>query len=584
MILDANDIAAGACLRARVCIVGAGAAGISLALELDEAGFEVLLLESGGMRADADTQDLYAGAVADPQLHAPPDRYRQRRFGGSTTVWGGRCAPFDEIDFEAREHLPYSGWPLSRQALLPFYAPANRICEAGEFAYRSEAAFPAKLRPMMNGFRSEHFGTDALERFSCPTDFGARYRRRLRASRQVRVLLNANVTALDLNAAGTAVETVRVRTLADRAFEVCADWVVLATGGLEVPRLLLASRTGHPAGIGNAHDVVGRYYMCHLAGTIGTLSFKGSADEIWHGYDVAADGTYCRRRLALNARTQRRLGLSNFAARLHHPRIPDPGHRAGALSLLYLARPLVPWEYARRLYGDETGGLLHWLRHLRNVLLDPWHTSRFLWHWLWRRTLVRRKFPSIVVAPRTRSFSLDFHAEQQPSPRSRVSLSEECDALGVPRLLVDWRYTAADIASVRRTLALLAADIERSGIGRFHYDPDQVEAEILRYGAYGGHHIGTARMGHDRRVSVVDSDCRVHGVANLYIAGSAVFPTSSQANPTLTIVALALRLAQHLRARCAPPMISSRSQLEGTGSPAPSAPRPECVASKLAPT
>jgi choline dehydrogenase-like flavoprotein len=163
--------------------------------------------------------------------------------------------------------------------------------------------------------------------------------------------------------------------------------------------------------------------------------------------------------------------------------------------------------------------------------------------------LAERKFPSIIVRSRTNLFSLDFHAEQAPNPESRVTLADDRDALGMSRLLVDWRYTRGDVESVAQTLALLAADLRAQGIGSFDYDPAGVEEEMTRYGAYGGHHIGTVRMGASPRSSVVDSQCRVHGVANLFVASAAVFPTSSQANPTLTIVALALRLAAHLAGR-----------------------------------
>lgn len=538
------------CLHARVCIVGGGPAGISAALSLGQAGIETLLLEAGGLKTEDATQDCYAGSVSDPRLHAPLERYRQRRLGGSTTTWGGRCAPFDEIDFESRPQVPHSGWPLSWAALKPWYARANALCEAGEFAYRATEAFPEELAPMMAGFRSEHFSTDTLERFSCPTDFGLRYRKVLREARTLRVLLHANVTGIGSDTDGKAVDRLSVATINGKRFEVRADCFVLASGGLEVARLLLASHIGKP------HDVVGRYYMCHLAGTIGTLRFDGPPRSVRHGYDVAADGTYCRRRLALGAAAQRAYRTGNFVARLHHPRIVDPAHRSGPLSLLYLARPFIPWEYARRLHDEDASGIGLWLRHVRNVALDPWSTSRFLWHWLWRRTLARRKFPSVVVEPRAHVYSLDFHAEQQPNPLSRVCLGSARDAFGMPRLHIDWRYTRGDVETVERALALLATDIQRSGIGSFIYDPDGVETEIRRYGAYGGHHIGTARMGEDPRSSVTDSDCRVHGLANLYVAGSAVFPTSSQANPTLTIVALALRLAEHLRARNAAPVRS----------------------------
>ncbi len=538
-------------LSADICIVGAGAAGITLALQLIDSGYDVLLLEAGGRRDEAATQALYAGQVQDPAMHPPPDRYRVRRYGGSTTLWGGRCVPFDPNDFEPRAHVPDSGWPITFEDVLAYYPQANVVCEAGRFAYTAAAAFTRPASPLIAGFHSRDFDTDALERFSRPTDFGTRYAPQLQAARNVRVLLHANVTTLEVGDNGTHVRSVQVCTLTGKRMWVQARCFVVAAGGLEVARLLLASRDRHPAGIGNAHDVVGRYYMSHLAGTIGMLVVDGPVSRVHHGYERDADGIYCRRRFALSAQSQRRLGTGNFIARLHHPRITDPAHRCGPLSLLYLARPLIPYEYAKRLHGDGRVDARTWLSHLRNLATDLPGTAAFGWHLFTRRRLASRKFPSVIVHPKANRFSVDFHAEQQPNRESRVTLCATRDALGMPQLRVDWRHAPGDVHTVRTGLAMLARDMRESGVGRLHYDPDTVEAEMLRYGAYGGHHIGTARMGTDPRRSVVDGNGRVHGMENLYVAGAAVFPTSSQANPTLTIVALALRLADHLQARLA---------------------------------
>jgi choline dehydrogenase-like flavoprotein len=549
MILDAREIPAGTLLHADLCIVGAGAAGITLALALEDSGLDVIVLESGGDAAEPATQQLYAGTVADAHLHPPADNYRVRRFGGSTTLWGGRCMPLDALDFKARGHIAHSGWPITLDDLLPFYAQANALCEAGDFTYTAQRAFTQPLQPMIAGLAHERFTTDTLERFSCPTDFGGRYRARL-ANGRVRVFQHANLCTLPMqDGAARRVGNAEVRVLGGATFSVAAQAYVLATGGLEVPRLLLNSPGPSGRGLGNAHDVVGRYYMSHLAGTIGTLDL-GAAASVWHGYDVSEEGIYCRRRIALREEAQSALGAGNFIARLHHPRIPDAGHGNGILSALYLARFIVPYEYAKRLYdGTPEGYAGSTLAHLKNVITGAPDTAKFLWHWLRKRTLAERKFPSVIVRPANLRFSLDFHAEQEPNPASRVTLGNDTDALGQRRIHIDWRYTQQDVATVRRALEALTQEIERSGVGRFIYDPNEVEAEMTRYGAYGGHHIGTARMGADARTSVVDANCRLHEVDNVYIASAAVFPTSGQANPTLSIVALALRLAAHLRAQ-----------------------------------
>jgi choline dehydrogenase-like flavoprotein len=549
LLLDSNELADDAVLSCELCIVGAGAAGITMALKLIDRGLDVLLLEAGGISPESATQDLYAGSVVDERLHSPIIRYRQRMFGGTTTIWGGRCVPFDEIDFEHRDYVPHSGWPLERTALLPFYADANRLCEAGDFSYAAGEAFRRPLPPMIAGFESDHFTTDTLERFSCPTNFGRRYLHKLSSAPNLRVLLHANVTKIALNGSGDYVTGVTVRNLQQKRLRVTAKRFVLATGGLEVARLLLANRDVHPRGIGNQHDVVGRYYMCHIAGVIGQIRIDGALDRVHHGYDVSEEGIYCRRRLGLRAEVQRAQQLGNFVARLHHPRIADPAHRNAVLSLLYLGKFLIPYEYGKRLSGDDRPTFGSWAEHARNVLTGPLEGAGFAWHMLRDRKMAERKYPSVIIRSKANLYSLDFHAEQQPNPESRVSLSDEIDSLGIARLKVDWRYTAGDVDTVTRALALLAGDIRRSGVGTFDYDPVMVETEMTRYGAYGGHHIGTARMGSDPRSSVVDADCRVHGIDNLFIASSATFPTSGQANPTLTVAALALRLAAHLDLR-----------------------------------
>jgi choline dehydrogenase-like flavoprotein len=550
VIVDANENGNGTRLKADVCIVGAGAAGISLALSLSGQGLDIVLLESGQVDLQAATQSLYDGEVADGKLHSPPDKYRQRRFGGSTAIWGGRCMPFDAIDFEKRSWVPASGWPISIDDLMPFYPEANRLAEAGRFAYRDKDAL-GDLPPMLQGFHSDVVRTDGLERFSCPTNFGQRYARRLRVASDIRVLLGANCTGLKLDPTGQQLRETEVTTLEGTRFVVEARSTVLAAGGLETARLLLASNDVTPAGIGNEHDVVGRYYMCHIAGNVGSLVINGPAGNVRHGYEVSPEGIYCRRRIAISEDEQRRHGLANAVARLHFPRITDPRHGNGVLSGLFLARKFISYEYGKRLNDGTSPTLGLHARHMWNVVSDPFDTCGFLAHWVMKRTLADRKFPSVILRNRSNRFSLEMHGEQIPRAHSRVTLGEKRDTFGMPQLRIDWNYGSDDIESVRRTLDLIAQEVKQSGIGELTYDEATLEQDLMRFGAYGGHHIGTARMGSDPRTSVVDADCRVHSVKNLYVAGSAVFPTSSQANPTLTLIAMSLRLGRHLSQRLA---------------------------------
>lgn len=546
MIVDALSIPQASLLEADICIIGAGAAGISMALELGDKGLKIILIESGKLEPDDSIQALYEGEVADSRMHSPPDKYRQRRFGGSTSIWGGRCMPFDPIDFERRSYIPDSGWPIAFDDVLPYYQAANKLVEAGRFSYDARQAFGPDAPPLIRGFESDIVSSEGIERFSRPTRFADRYGDRLANSPDVKLLLGANCTAIRLDSHAKRVRAIEIATLEGRKFTVIASDLVLAVGGLEAARLLLASRDVSPSGIGNENDVVGRYYMCHIAGNLGSLTVKGSPANVRHGYEVSPDGIYCRRRININAAEQRRLGLANMIVRLHFPRITDPSHRSGVLSGLFMARRLISYEYGKRLNDGVRTSMGSYLRHLANIVTGPFETIRFLWHWVTERMLATRKFPSIVLQNRTNRFSLDVHGEQFPLRESRVTLSDKVDALGVPRIRVDWHYSPSDIESVRRSLDVMSAEFERSGVATLSYDSEKLEDDLMLFGAYGGHHIGTTRMGDDPKTSVVDGNCKVHSVDNLFVAGSAVFPTSSQANPTLTLVALALRLAKHL--------------------------------------
>jgi choline dehydrogenase-like flavoprotein len=544
-ILDGRLVPENADLSCDLCIVGGGAAGISLAIALAQSSLSVILLEAGGAKADSRNQELYEGEVANDALHSPPVLYRQRRFGGTTSIWSGRCVPFDPIDFEARDYVPHSGWPFGLSELEPYYATATELCEAGECEYRVAQALPGARSELIPGFVSDSVEMDGLERFSRPTDFGRRYRTALENVSGMRVVLNSNCIQVAAKRESEEIDHLDVATLEGRRFRVSARCFVLAAGGLEVTRLLLASRDVFPDGIGNEFGLLGRYYMCHIAGTLGRLELTRPQPRNFHGYEQSPDGIYCRRRLQLAPDVQRTLGIGNLIARIHHPSIFDPSHGTGALSALYLARHAIPREHRKRVDQGERSRTA-WLKHLSNVLLDPLDTARFMSHWLVRRTLASRKFPSVIVSPRSNRFTLDFHGEQAPNPASCVMLGDQRDCFGMPRLFIDWRYNLLDVQMVRESFRVIAQEFEKTGVGRLTFADEDVEPAICREGAYGGHHLGTTRMSDSPSHGVVDRDCRVHGLANLYIASGSVFPTSSQANPTLTIVALALRLADHL--------------------------------------
>lgn len=547
MIADARQDPPGS-IACDVCVIGAGPAGIAVANELGNQGLDVVLLESGTRKFTSDGHDLNKGEVGDPQVHGPLEEYRRRRLGGATTAWGGRCVPFDPEDFIARDDVPLSGWPLSRETLEPYYRRAHRYLDLGALTYQASAALaPAdRARPMIPGLRSDDVTAEPIYRFSPPTNFGRKYGARLAHARTVRVLLNATAIKLATNPEATAVDHVQVAT-GGASFTVKPRRVVLAGGGLEVTRLLLASDDVQRTGLGNQNDLLGRTYMCHVTHH---LDVELVSDQVVWDYEKTADGVICQRTLAVRPDRQRFHGVLNHRARIEHPEISDAQHRNGVLSVSYLAKtvltklasnPLLSGGVSVISRGTQNRPVQDVGAHLRNILTDAGGVLRFSERWIRERILSPRKLPSIVLASATNRYTLRIDAEQAPNLDSRVTLAQDCDALGVRRLRVDWRWTELDRQSLIKTASLIGEALVRSAAGRVRQTFDPVPY------ATGGHHLGTTRMAADPRRGVVDENCRVHGVANLYVASGSVFPTSSYANPTLTIVALGLRLADHLQ-------------------------------------
>jgi choline dehydrogenase-like flavoprotein len=496
VLIDSRQLESGAGIACDVCVIGGGAAGITLAHALRGAGRQIAILESGGLEADPDTEALSSGrglgVIGDTYVRES----RQRFLGGCTNHWGGLCAPLDAHDFDVRAWVPRSGWPFSKQTLAPWYERAQTICELGPYDYDVASWFGPKALPL---FASPKIAA-RMWQLSPPTRFGVRYRDDLESRSDVRVYLWANAVNLELEPGGERIARVDAATLSGRRFAVRAQQYVLATGAIENPRLLLASNGSAPRGLGNEHDQVGRYFMDHphhhFAESTAVAIF--SRPGLYHATDMFdVRGTRVRPGFGLSSEVQAREGLLN-----------------GVFTLYGLTRKFA--------LSDGVASLLN-------------ATSGIA--------------PGELPGDNAFVFS---KIEPAPDPESRVSLGLERDALGLPIPVVDWRLGSREASSLARTLAILARELGRTGQGRLRI-ADWVQEESIDWravGTRGGpHQMGTTRMSLDPRHGVVDANCRVHGIANLYVAGSSIFPTVGWANPTLTLVALTLRLADRLRSR-----------------------------------
>ena len=486
MLTDAREVPPGTVVEREVCVIGAGAAGITLGLELAGAPFRVALLESGGFEPEAETQDLYRGRIHGREYH-PLHEARTRRFGGSTHCWTGLCRPLDAIDFEAREWVAHSGWPFGLEALRPFYARAQRICLLEDFV-TDGSTWASAERPVLP-LPGDLVETRNLQ--VAASRFGEVHRSAITSAANLDTFLHANAVELRTNEAGTLVEGVRVATLSGGEFELRARIVVLAAGGIENARLLLASNRLRPSGLGNDHDLVGRFFMEHPHFTAAAF---------------------------LPAR-------ADLALELYHP------HPRGRVSNQAVLVPTAAVARRDRILG-------FWA-----VLASEGTLPGF------ERSLARtvHALDGGAGDPPLRAVFLLAAGEQVPNPHSRVRLIEERDALGMPRVQLEWRLSELDKRSMLRAHQLLARALGRAGLGRLQILVSEDDAEWPEGMSGGRHHMGTTRMHEDPRQGVVDAHCRVHGVANLHVAGSSVFPTSGSAGPTLTLVALAIRLADDLK-------------------------------------
>lgn len=551
MIIGQHSVSEGMEFSADVCVVGAGAAGITTAIELARNGVSTLLLPGGSRRYCRRYQRLYRGFSP---RGIPLERARLRRFGGTTTVWGGRCLPLDEIDFEKREYVPFSGWPLQAGTLTAYYARAQQYLDIGNNpSYLVSEVLPQAPPRLIEGFEDDILLTNKVEKFSLPTDFGRKYHGELARSDSVRVIMDGHLAGMSLSPEGDRVTSFSCVTGRGTRFTCRAERYVLAMGTLENTRHLLRPSEQHPSPIGNASGALGRFFMTHFSGVIAEIVINRGLAVI-DRYETDADGVYCRRRLQISEQAQRRERTLNFSSFLHHTPLEDPAHRDPVLSLIFVCKGLrgvalrIPAEYSAWL-AYRRFGWRDYLGHFRNIVLGLPSLVARAPGLIYKRWIRQRKLPSVIIRRKDNRFALLYHVEQAPHPESRVTLVENAvDEHGIPRLHVDLQYGDLEIESILRAHLLIRERLERAGVGTLRFLRSDPRHHIEDQFDFGGHQMGTTRMAASAQDGVVDPDCRVFGVANLYVAGPSVFPTGGQANPVATVVALAIRLADHLRA------------------------------------
>jgi choline dehydrogenase-like flavoprotein len=522
------DLGAPDGMTANVAVIGAGAAGITICRRLLAEGLSVILLESGGFDHEAGPSALNAGENVGEDYYRLEDA-RLRFFGGTTAIWGGRCAEFDPIDFERRPWIPHSGWPIGHADVAPYYAEAR----AAFGLPRIVPDVAAALGPMLPAFSDDELAMPTWlfdERFD---RFSHANCRDLLDHPRCTVVTHATVREIVAAGSARGIDRLLVRGLSGQCLTVTAGQYVLAAGGIENPRLLLASRSVMRCGLGNGHDQVGRYFMEHPHARGGRITGADSWALLRAFGRHQVGALTAAPLIAAAPALQAREGLLNTSLTIAGRR-PAEARQA----MLVAAYERIKHDTAPTARG----------RHL-------WKTMKRTVNAL--QKVVDPARPWLLGKLGLSDLALVVRAEQAPNPDSRVMLGDALDATGMPRARLDWRTSAIDVDSVRGLVGALGRELDRLGLGRVEPAPWMAEQPrrwatdplISTHPIGGYHHMGTTRMSDDPRHGVTDGQGRVHGIDNLYVAGSSLFPTSGWANPTLTIVALAMRTADRIAAR-----------------------------------
>jgi choline dehydrogenase-like flavoprotein len=523
MFIDARKLPDKVLLEFDVCIIGGGAAGITLARQFLSSSVKVCLLESGGLRFDKTTQSLYEGKTVG--LDYELDGTRTRFFGGSTNCWGGFCRPIDDYHFGKRSWVRHSGWPFSKTMLDPFYERALTVCGiepeemCQEYWQKNQKQNELNFLP----FDKNKLPVNVIKVNRKNRKLGVISRSDIKESDNVKVYLYANATHLNAGQFGGDVDTLSAATLSGKQFAVKSKFFIVASGGIENARILLNSNSVKKNGIGNEYDLVGRFFMEHAAFPIGTLK---NCNDL-HKY-LVHDTSFAFRRLPIGAEiripfeVQEQKEILDSVTFLNAVVGGEESRGADATKNAYT-------RLRRGDYSSET-----W-KDLFVAATDPINAVRFCGN-------------ALLPSPRSFRYGiLTTVVEPTPNPDSRIVLGTEKDQLGVNRVCLTWRPGSMESRTVAEVRRVFETELPRCGIGTFEPWTDADDAKPPHSHRWCWHHMGTTRMHDDPKQGVVDRNCRVHGVGNLYVAGSSVFPTGGYNTPTLTIIALALRLADHMK-------------------------------------
>lgn len=547
MFVDAQILPEDTVVTTDVCIVGAGPAGITLAREFIGQNFQVCLLESGRTEPDKDIQSLCTGEITE-DLPQNLGESRCRQFGGSANLWddqtgkeyySARLLPLDKIDFEKRDWLPYSGWPFGKSHLDPFYERAQYLCRLRPFAYDAED-WEDEHNPRLP-FAGDRVVT-TMYQYGTRNIFTHELRSQINRAANITTYLNTNVVEIETNKTARTVNRIRAACSQGNKFSVTAKVFILATGGIENARLLLLSNNTQKAGLGNQNDLVGRFFMEHALFRLGL--FMPSNRQIFNStalYDIRCiNNISVMGKLSLTEKIMhsKRL-LNSYMLLFPKPKAYESKAVSSLKTIISSSRRAEIPKDAIKLFSNVISGIDDTAAFLCGKALKLKEFSHYSSLGGWSRLKGNER--------RFKSFEVRACTEQPPRPDMRIRLGSELDHLGLRKIQpIRWHWSDMEINSILQLQELLREEIAHAGLGQFK-SWIELDGSTKPQCVGGHHHLGTTRMHIDPKQGVVDENCRVHNVSNLFMAGSSVFPTGGAANPTLTIIALAIRLADQVK-------------------------------------
>jgi choline dehydrogenase-like flavoprotein len=502
-----------------VLIVGSGPAGISLGLQFESTKHRVIILESGGRSPKPEYENLNTGKNTGP-LFLDLSNSRKRCLGGASKIWAGVCRPLEAEDFQKRKQVPFSGWPISKKDLDPYYNDAAKLVgidssllyqEGWNKDFEVAVNFPFDKRPNSNvkGKLFQQISTDKR-------DFGVKYEEKLENSKNIRVLLHGTLTDIKLSSTSEIVSEVEVSSLNNKKRTIRAKKIVLACGALENPRILLLANKSQKEGLGNSRGNVGRYFMSHPG-------FSSIAQI------VKQDDRSCLKKAK---RYEEIFGMTvEFNEKLKNKKSLI-GHNFN-----FKNKGKKHFNLARKIKRRLSSGRLTFAEVWDSYLNMPYSSA----------------FNDAACNMQGKEFfRQDWYGsvsiEQIPNPNSRLSLDNDVDSLGQKKISFHWdKISDLEKESVRKIVHTMGIELGRLGMGRVKYEENLIDGSAFEISDSINHQMGTTRMADSPKDGVVDKDCRVFGIKNLYIAGGSVFSTAGSVNPTFTIIALSLRLADHLK-------------------------------------